>query len=78
MTDIFLSNNNVLKMHYKQELQNAPTQADKNYGSFIIMMVGGWFFFTPTLYIGGAPYRLGNSGGGLEGLGSSRGRSGTG
>ena len=33
MTDIFL-HLNVLEMHYKQELQNAPTQADKNYGSY--------------------------------------------
>lgn len=61
-------------MHYKQELQNAPTQADKNYGSFIIIVV----LVVLQLYIGGAPYRVGSSGGGLEGLGSSRGRSGTG
>ena len=61
-------------MHYKQELQNAPTQADKNYGSFIIIVV----VVVLQLYIGGAPYRVGSSGGGREGLGSSRGRSGTG
>ena len=30
------------------------------------------------LYTGGAPYRVGRSGGGLEGTGSSRGNSGTG
>ena len=26
-------------MHYKQELQNAPTQADKNYGSYSYIVV---------------------------------------
>ena len=26
-------------MHYKQELQNALTEADKNYGSFIFIVV---------------------------------------